>query len=188
MPSFTPTYNGAKVNVSQAQLYYQPYLVGTPGTLPADTVALGTAWTTPWTPIGATDQGVTLNFSRKTQDIMIEEQQTPILVLSDSTDVSIDVVLAEDALEQLRVAMGGGTITVGTTSDTLVINSDISQFSIGLETKNPEGLARRFLFQPCVSTGNIKTQFRRAANKHMYSTSFVYTGAIENITIKNLHS
>ena len=188
MPSFTPAYTGSNVVVSQAQLYYQPYVVGTPGTLPADTVALGTAWTTPWVAIGATDQGVTLNFARKTQNIMIEEQQTPILVLSDTTDVSIDVDLAEDGLEQLRVAMGGGTITTGTTSDTLQINSDVSQFAIGLETKNPAGLARRFLFQPCVSTGNIKTEFRRAANKHMYSTSFVYTGALENITIKNLHT
>jgi len=186
----TPSYNLQNVMVGQASMFLQLYNSGSPASLPAITVPLNTAWGGSWVPVGASDDGVTLNFQRNTNNILIEEQQTPALVLSDSTDVGVGIVLAEDTLTSMMNAMGGGAITVvppasgvpGTA--TLQLHSDLDQYSVGFEGKSPAGYWRRALFQPCVSVGKISLKFRRAKDKRMYQTEFTYTGPLESIIIQ----
>lgn len=187
MPAAQPAYSRNNVLVGMANIFVQPYSSSSPATLPADTVAINTAWTSPWVPIGATDQGATLNFQRKTTDIRVEEQQTPVQILSDSTDVAVEFDLAEDTLQTLLWAFGGGTITQITGPPaiaTLAISSNLSQFALGLEGTSPAGFFRRMLFQPCVSAGKVSAKYRRAAGKRMYTTSFQYMDKLENINIR----
>jgi hypothetical protein len=186
--SFTPTYTRSNVLVGQAQAYLQPYNASSPATLPAATVQLGTAWGGSWVPVGATDSGLEFDFQRKPVDIMIEEQQTPVQVVSDSTDVEVPLTLAEDTLQTMLWAMGGGTITTttpsGETIATLVITSDIGQFSLGFEGMNQYGFFRRVLLQPCVSVGQAKVAYRRSKDKRMWDTSFTYLDKLENMVIQ----
>jgi hypothetical protein len=187
-----PTYTRQNVLTGMVQLYVQPYNSTSPAALPADTVGIGTAWGGSWVGIGATDQGVSHDFSRKTVNVMVEEQQTPVDVLSDSTDVGITTDLAEDTLQTLLWAFGGGTITntapgTGTPGvSVLQISSALAKFSLGAEGTDPAGFWRRMLWQPVVSAGKVSAKYRRAASKRMYSTTFTYIDKLENLVIREM--
>jgi hypothetical protein len=184
--SFTPTYTRTNVNVGQAQMYLQTYSSSAPAALPANSVAFNTpaSWTAlSWIPIGATDSGVTFSFQRKVSDIMVEEQQTPVQELSDSTDVHIEVTLAEDTLQQALWAMGGGTLTPSGGFVTLQVASDLQQYSVAFEAANQFGYFRRYLLQPCTSVGTAKVAYRRAKDKRMWITQFTYLDKLENMQV-----
>lgn len=181
MTSFIPIYDRTEVRVGLAQVYLAPYDAASPAVLPADTVALGAAWPSSpqvWTPIGATEEGVKFTFNRATENIRIEEQMTPVDVATTEVTVTIDAVFAEDKFEAIRLAVGGGTVTTQAAASgiigkkTLVMNSDMSHFALGLETKNKQGFFRRMLIPDVVSVADVTAEYRRAAGKRMYAASF----------------
>ena len=194
MPSFIPIYDRTKVMPGLAQMYLAPYSASSPAALPAETVALGGTWpSTPqvWTPIGATEEGVTLAVRRNTQDQMIEEQITPVGVETTDADFRFEVSLSEDTLETMRVAYGGGTITTTAAASgqigkkVLVISTDLTHFALGFECKNPEGFFRRILVPDIVSVADVSTSFRRAAGPRRYRVAFRSLVKPEDVTIVN---
>lgn len=181
MTSFIPIYDRTEVRVGLAQVYLAPYSASSPAVLPADTVALGGTWpSTPqvWTPIGATDEGVKFVFQRKTEDVRVEEQLTPVDVVTTEVQVSIETVFAEDKFEAIRYACGGGTITTQAAAvgvigkKTLVLSTDLTHYALGLEVKNKQGFFRRMLISDIVSVADVSAEYRRAAAKRMYAASF----------------
>lgn len=194
MPSFVPPYDRTKVMPGMALIYLAPYVPASPAVLPADTVALGGVWPSSpqvWTPIGATEDGVTMAFRRNTQDQTIEEQITPTGVETSDADLRFEVTLSEDTLETMRVAYGGGTVTTVAAASavigkkTLVISTDLDHFSLGFECKNPEGFFRRILVPDVVSIADVSTMFRRAAGPRRYKVTFRTLVAPESVTIIN---
>ena len=99
----------ANVIVGQAQTYLAPANTTAP-TISASTGLVATP-SAPWVAVGFTENGVTINNDRKVQDIMVEEQSTPILVVPDSTMFTVDLTFAEDTILNMQTAYGGGTIT-----------------------------------------------------------------------------
>lgn len=195
MPSFTPTYDRKRVMVGQVQVRLAPYSETTPAVLPADTVVLGGTWPVspqPWTPIGATSEGASLVFRRSTQSLSIEEQPNPVLVETSEIEFRVEAMLAEDTLETMRVAFGGGTITtqaagVGTIGKkTLALSNDLDRFALGLEGKNSFGFWRRMLVPEIVSVADIEVTNRRAAGLRLYKVSFWALSPIEEVTIKDM--
>lgn len=190
MTSFIPPYNGDNVNVGVASMYIQPFSLTSPAALPADTVDLGAVWDTPWVPLGASDSGLEFQFSRKTNDIMIEEQVVPIDTETTSLDFSMNVTLAEDTLATMRLAYGGGVVTstapgVGTPGiRTLTISTDLENFSFGFEVKNEAGFWRRYLVPKVKSVANVKTAFVRAKDKRMYAVQFQSLVAPEDVIVR----
>lgn len=181
MPGFTPTYQRKRIMAGMAALYLAPYNETSPAVLPADTVALGGTWPAspqPWTPIGATEQGITMLFRRSTQAHMIEEQMTPVGVETTEVECKFEAVLAEDTFETMRVAFGGGTIVTQAAATgvigkkTLEISSDLSHFALGLESKNTYGFFRRVLVPEIVSIADVEQVNRRAASLRLYKVSF----------------
>lgn len=191
-PVAAPSYNRLNVLVGLANCYVQPYNPLVPAALPSDMIALNGVWASPWIPIGATDQGLSFEFQRKTTNIMVEEQQTPVQVTSDATDIMAVVDLAEDSLQTMLWAFGGGTITAIAAAPTqpamsvLQVHSNLDQFAFGFEGTDPAGFYRRVLAQPCVSAGKVDAKFRRAAGKRMYQTSFTYMNSLENLMIREM--
>lgn len=190
MPSFIPPYNADNVNVGVASMYVQPWDPAVPAELPADTVDLGTTWTTPWTPIGATDSGLEFQFSRKTNPIMIEEQVIEVDEETESLTFSMNVTLAEDTLATMRLAYGGGTVTTtaagaGTPGlRTLTLSTDLEAFAFGFEVKNEAGFWRRYLVPKVKSVADVKTTFSRSKDKRMYSISLSSLVAPEQVVIR----
>jgi hypothetical protein len=187
--SFTPVYDRTKVMVGQAQLYLGVYDPDTPLALPADTVDLGAAWPAGWIASGATEEGVTLAVARETEDIMVEEQMTPVAVETTSMNVRVETVLSQDTLETWKLAFGGGAITTTAAGPAqigkkeLVIASDLDKLSLGLEAKNEFGFWRRLRVELVVSIADVEVQYRRAANARRFAVSFRCLVAPEEVEI-----
>lgn len=182
MPSFTPTYDRTKVMSGMAAVYLAPYNTTSPAELPdEDTIELGGTWPAtpqPWTPIGATQEGVSLMFRRSTENLTIEEQLTPVKVETTEVELLVEATLAESTLETMRLAFGGGTITtqaagVGVIGKKeLQISSDLQHFALGMEGQNPLGFFRRMLIPDIVSIADVEETNRRAASLRLYKVSF----------------
>lgn len=190
--SFTPTYDRTKVMAGQVAVRLAPYNVTSPAALPAESVALGGAWPStpqPWAAVGASEQGASLVFRRNTQSLSVEEQLTPVKVETSEVEMRVEITLAEDTLETMRLSMGGGTITttaagVGTIGKkSLQLANDLEHFALGLEGKNPSGFWRRMLIPDVVSIADIEVTNRRAANLRLYKVSLWCLSSIDQVSI-----
>src|SRR3954449_2398478 len=75
----------------------------------ADTIAQGEDWGSPWTFIGATEEGVTVAKGVDIGEIRIEEQSLPVLRPVNAVTFELRFTLSEDTPENMKVAYGGGT-------------------------------------------------------------------------------
>ena len=178
MTSFIPSYDKNRVMVGVAAPYVAPYSESSPPVMPLDSVALGTLWSAPWVALGGTQEGVTLRIERNTVEHRIEEQATPVIVMSDTMNITVSVVLAQDTLESLRIAAGGGTITTVAPGSGIIgkksldISTDLENFALGLEMKNSFGFWRRIRMLHVVSIAAVEVGHRRAAALRTYATTF----------------
>ncbi len=189
MTSVSPVYDRSKVLVGQARRYIAPYTTTSPPALPANTTALNTAWTSPWVELGATMKGLEFDFKRTTKKIMIEEQQTPVQITTDSTEFTFGMELSEDSLETMKLAYGGGVITTTAASTgvpgtrQLVIGSDLSLYSFGFEGVNEFGFWRRVLVPVVVSVADAKTVYSRSDKQRTYAVKFSSLVDVSQVTI-----
>lgn len=178
MAAIIRTYDRTKVLTGQARPMIQPYNVAVPPVLPANTLPLNGVWPAPWVELGATESGLEFDFMRKTKDITIEEQQTPIQVTTTALTFKFSLELSEDSLDTMKYAYGGGTITtvaagtgtVGTRQ--LLISPELTNFSFAFEGQNEYGFWRRVLVPVVVSIAQAKTMYKRADKQRTYKCEF----------------
>jgi hypothetical protein len=182
----------SNVVVGEATLYIAPAGTVMP-TAPATTGA--TAWATPsapWVSPGFTESGVTLNVDRKTGEIRVEEQSTPVLITPDTTDVTIDITFAEDTVLNMQNAYGGGTITTvaaatgvpGTT--TLALADSLTAVAVLFYGVNAKGYQRQVYIPSMVAAGKVKTEYMRMKSPRLYPTTFTATCALPSIIITDI--
>lgn len=165
-----PTPTTANVLVGAATLYTAP--AGT--SQPADTLADGATWLTPWVYAGATEEGVSLLVSTDTNDIRIEEQSTPVMVLVNAKNVRIQAALSEDTIDNMKLAYGGGSIATQAAASavigkkTLTLVDTLDQLAVGFEGVSPQGFFRRVYIPQVLSVADVTTAYRRAANNRAY--------------------
>lgn len=144
---------------------------------PADTVAAGQTWGSPWTYIGATEEGVTFAFGTTTNNITIEEQPTPVIIVTTEVSIEMRFSLSEDTVESMKLAYGAGgsiaTISGATgvaAKKRLTLSPTLARLSAGFEGVNAAGFARRIYVPAVLSVGDVETSYRRAANNRSYPT------------------
>jgi hypothetical protein len=178
MTAIIRAYDRSKVLVGQARPFIQPYDPAVPPALPLDTVPINGVWGGNWVELGATMNGLEFDFSRKTKDIMVEEQQTPVAVTTTDTTFMFNLELSEDTLETMKLAYGGGLTTVTPAGGgqpgirTLQISSELTDFSFAFEGENELGNFRRVLVPVVVSVAQAKTSFQRADKQRTYKVQF----------------
>lgn len=179
----------SNVIVGVASLYIAPANTVMPS-LPATSGA--TAWptpSTPWVPSGFTESGVVLNVDRKTGEIRVEEQSTPVLITPDTLDVTIDITFAEDTIPNMQNAYGGGTIltTVAATgvpgNTELTLADALTSVAILIYGVNSHGYQRQIYIPSMVSAGKVKTEYMRVKSPRLYPTTFTATCAPAAISI-----
>lgn len=197
MVDFIPRYDRKNVLRGMAALWIRPY--DETATLPSNQLALGGDWSIPatgdalWKPAGATESGVTMRFTRETTDITIEEQVNPVDVATNTLDPRIEATLAEDTLNTMLTAYGGGTIatvapgagTVGTQE--LSISEELSHLTLGMEGVNKHGYWRRILFQDVLSVAEVETSYRRAETQRLYAVSFRLVSPISQLKVREMN-
>ena len=192
--ALTPKYERRNVLTGLAAMFLQSYNPTTPATLPPNTQVLGAQWLTPWFAVGASQEGLNFGFSRESSDITIEEQPTPVDVRTSSLAFNASLTLAEDTLETMRIAYGGGVTTVvaatGSTHgyEDLQISDEMEDFSFGFEGENQYGLARRVVIPVVKSVGEIETTYRRAESQRLYAVSFRSLVPLKDVKIRNITS
>jgi len=192
MTAFIPQYEREEVLVGLARGFVAEYNALTPVELPDEEVALGAAWSPPWTPLGATEEGLAFLFSRETEGIFIEEQATPVHKNTTEANLAVEAVLSQDSLKTWKLAMGGGLITVVAAGvgqigkRTLKLSTDLEQLVMAFEGKNAEGYWRRVLIPIVTSEGKVEARYRRAADARRYATTFNALCAIEDVIIEEM--
>lgn len=194
MPALTPRYTRKNVIRGMAQIWTRPQ--DDTATLPSNTLALGGNWADAtlgnvlWTPTGASESGATVRFSRSTNDITIEEQLNPVDIATTSVDPRIEVTLAEDTLETMKLAYGGGTITTVAPATgvpgyrELTIAQDIDHLTLGLEGMNTKLQWRRILWLDVLSVADVETSYRNAETQRLYAVSFRLVSPISSTLIR----
>lgn len=193
MATFTPRYTRKNVIRGQAQIWTRPQ--DDTATLPLNSLALGGDWAGAsgnalWTPIGASESGATMRFSRSTNDITIEEQLNPVDIATTSVDPRIEVTLSEDTLETMKLAYGGGTITTVAPASgipgyrELKIAEDIEHLTLGLEGMNTKTQWRRVLWLDVLSVADVETSYRRSETQRLYAVSFRLVSPIADALIR----
>lgn len=165
-------------------------------TAPANTAApslagtgLITPPTTPWLASGFTTDGVSIDLERKTTMTYVEEQSTPVVITDDTSDFSIEFAFSEDTLANMSIAYGGGTITPTAPtltipgSSTLQITDAIASYAVLAIATNSFGLSRVLYVPSMVSTGKVKTSYRRSKGARVYPATFAATCALSSIQI-----
>lgn len=195
MPDFIPQYDRKNILRGMAALYVASYNPTTPVVLPADTVMVGTNWTTSmpaWKPVGATESGVTMRFTRETTDITIEEQVNPVDVATNTLDPRIECTLAEDTLNTMMLAYGGGTIAATAAGASqpgiseLTISEEVTHLTLGMEGVNNKGFWRRVLFADVLSVAEVETSYRRAETQRLYAVSFRMVSPISTLKVREM--
>lgn len=150
-------------------------VVGT--SVPSDqNLGVGSAWTgLGWAYVGSTEAGVVLTFNPTIQNIMIEEQPTPVGVAVSTVDLSITTSMSEETLTNVNLAWGnGGTIAVTPPGagqpgkSVLTLSTNFATVAVALIGKNQLGFARVVYIPIVVSAGQVQTSFRRAAQQRLY--------------------
>lgn len=197
MPDFIPRYDRKNVLRGLAALWIRPY--DPTATLVSNQLVLGGDWGDPtlgnplWKPNGATESGVTMRFTRETTDITIEEQVNPVDVATNTLDPRIEATLAEDTLNTMLTAYGGGTIatvapgsgTVGTQE--LTISEELTHLSLGMEGVNNKGFWRRVLFHDVLSVAEVETSYRRAETQRLYAVSFRLVSPLSLLKVREMN-
>jgi hypothetical protein len=162
--------------------------VGTAG--PATSIAYGGSWGTSWVPTGYSEKGLTFNVDRKTNMIYVEELSTPVEIVLDTNDLSFDFEFAEDTLQAMQWAYGGGTITTtgsgATTVDTLVMSDTLQQLAFGFEGSAPAGNFRRVIMPIVMSSGKVKTSYQRAKASRSYPATFTSVSPVSSVIITEI--
>lgn len=181
-----------EVLVGQAAVRLFPLDGTATAALPSDDVPINGTWPVGWIPIGATEEGVTLKFSRSTEAIRIEESAVAIDQRTTEVTFSVDAVLSQNSLRHMKLAFGGGTIkTEPATVDKpsvskLTVSRELDQFALGFEGKNEFGLPRRILIPVVLSVADAEAQFRRASAPQRWSVSFMSLVDVEDCDIRDV--
>ena len=149
----------------------------TTATVPSDqNLGVGTAWTgLGWSYIGGTLDGVTLTFAPTTQNILIEEQPTPVGVAVTTADLTVTCNLSEETLNNVSLSWGNSGSQLSTPPNTgqpgktvLTLSTVFPSLSLALIGKNQLGFARVLYIPTVISAGQVQTAYRRAAQQRVY--------------------
>lgn len=170
-------YDANNVAVGFATLYTKLWTPGSTLTKMPDNTPLFdvAAWEADgWAVAGATHEGFKINAEASTTTITIEEQSTPVEEELEAKSVAIEAALAEDTLNSMSMAWGGGTVVSVAAgagqpaTSTMPLSDSVKKVMACLEMKNPLGFPRRIYIEKMSLFGSGETSFRRSAEKRTY--------------------
>jgi hypothetical protein len=150
---------------------------------PPDTVGYNGDFGADYKSVGATDEGVTINFGVETKEHTIEEDPLPAFRVITSAAFTFTAGLAEDTIENMQLAYGVGQIVQVGQKKELRLSTSLNELTIFLEAEVPGGMVRRMHVPGVMSGAEVETPYRRAESKRIYPVTFTTVCALEDIGI-----
>lgn len=127
--------------------------------LPADTVAKGGSWGGTWVDLGYT-RGVQSGINYEQRDVEVDQSTMDVRSYITKQEVMIETTLVEATLQNLKYALGWGTLSTSGSTAVLQLadNPTSTEVSIGLEGQSPNAAAefRRVQIYRCVPQSDIE--------------------------------
>lgn len=150
---------------------------------PADSLGYNADFGTDFKSVGATDEGVTVNFGVETTEHTVEEDVLPAFRVITSATFTLTAALAEDTIESMNLSYGIGEVLVAGMKKTLVLDANLNELAIFFEAKVPGDKVRRMYVPAVMSGGEVETPYRRAESKRIYPVTFQTVCALSQIEI-----
>ena len=148
-------------------LYTSP--VGT--TEPSDLTTPWASVSASWVALGYTDDGSEFRYSPSTDTVEVAEELDPVQVVTTGRESSVRFAMAELTATHLKLAMNGGTITVGTGIVTFEPPDLGSESRIAIGFQSEDG-TERWVYRQCFQTGDVSIVRRKGADKAVIDTEF----------------
>lgn len=160
--------NPEQVRIDPGWLYVAPLGATEP-------TNLITAWETvdaDWVNLGYTDGGTAMAFNQTFEDITVDQELDPILVMQTARQINITVNAAELTAANLETAFNGGTIDTPGGGLTTFEPPDAGDFTyVMLGWAALDGL-ERWVFRKVLQVGNVEIARRKAPDKSMIPLSW----------------
>jgi len=128
------------------------YTIEPGGTAPAMSLS------SPFTEVGYTEDGVTLEYSAETTDIEVEEETFPIdrVITKETTLVTCN--MAESSMFNLDKAMAGSAL-----SGSIITLGDgvMKTMNLKIQGTNPDGFLREILIPLCTAMGTVGMSYKK---------------------------
>jgi hypothetical protein len=125
-----------------------------PGTLASAAIILGA----PFTEVGYTEDGVTMEYTAETADIMVLEETFPIDSVITKENVKVTCNMAESSLFNIDKAMAGALLS----GNILKLGGGVNKkITLQIRGTNPAGFIRAILIPSCVATGAVGMSYKK---------------------------
>ena len=148
-----------------------------------------TTLTVPFSEVGYSEDGWTLEVDKTFEDVMVAEEVDPIKTLKSAQEVRLTGELSQAGIDKLQIAMGGGvkaedTITATTTQTTgddfdtgydsyiPPLSDTFTEYAMVLHTDGPAGADRQFHIPRAVNVGSFAMSHQKAPAKVSLATEF----------------
>jgi len=125
---------------------------------PGATSAVGLSLSSPFTEVGYTEDGVTLEYSTSEADIEVEEETFPIDRVLTKEDLSVTCNMAESSLYNMDKAMAGSVLS----GSIIKLGGGINKtMNLKIEGTNPAGFLRAIHIPLATATGTVGMAYKK---------------------------
>lgn len=157
--------NANRVALGYGRAYIAAYSSGSLEALPADTVARDGSWGGNWVDLGYTG-GVQVNFTNEHRHVEVDQSTIEIKSFVTKQDALIELTLKETSVENVKYALGFGTLSTSGSSGTISFSNNpaLSEYTLGIEGPSPSatvGDASRISLYRCVPVSEPELAYSR---------------------------
>ena len=156
--------DATQIRIGPGTLYVAPLA----STVPTDLV---TAWDAAWLALGYTDNGHEMDYTPNYNDINVEEELEPVLLVADKRDIHWKFTMKQINAKNLQLAENGGTITTsgGVTKFVPPILGSEVYTMIGWQAADSK---ERLVIRKALQIGSINTTRQKAPNASLIPADF----------------
>ena len=154
-----------RIALGYGNAYIAAYSSGSPASLPADTTARDGSWGGTWVSLGYTG-GVQYATSTELRHVDVDQSTIEVMSRVTKQEVTIELTLKQSSVENLRYALGFGTLATSGSSGVLSVNNNaaITEYTLGIEGPSPDDnptSAQRIIFYRVVPTSEPEQVFSK---------------------------
>lgn len=125
---------------------------------------LTSAWPTGWVDLGYTHEGSRFSYELATDPVEVAEELDPVSITPTGRTITVSFILAEITATNLRRALNGGTIAVGSGFVTFE-PPGITAVTRAMYGWQSDDLQERWVFRQCLSAGTVEVNRQKGADR-----------------------